>query len=427
MSRIDAKTLGRVVRTRDAGFTLPIVLSVLVMLGVMGVAALQASRDEMLSALAVSKSNQAFYAAEAGLHSALENWDQAAMNTLLADPGDSLVTSWTTIENRCGFRLVYRRIDGGDTILAGARLYSIESTGRTPGLDGAMQRIGGLVKEGVAIAHAIAFQGNLEFSSNVSITGECGDIHSNGDIALNGNATLGGTVESAGTVVINGNPVDTLGNPITGISGADKRPIPRIYADDFCGEADFVFNSSGVGLRVSTSESFDFAPGGGMWGWKWDSGKNIYKSDSDHVEQGVYCVDGNMEIANNFGVPGSPWEVTFLVEGSVQISGNPYLKPAHSKDIVIIAEGDLKLNGNPAGGNENFNGLLYGGAQCEVSGTPRIHGQLICKNSANPPGSEAWVDENKISGDAIIVHTCGGIMEEVIDPVPIVRMWTHVW
>ena len=53
MSRIDAKTLGRVVRTRDAGFTLPIVLSVLVMLGVMGVAALQASRDEMLSALAV--------------------------------------------------------------------------------------------------------------------------------------------------------------------------------------------------------------------------------------------------------------------------------------------------------------------------------------------------------------------------------------
>ena len=151
-------------------------------------------------------------------------------------------------------------------------------------------------------------------------------------------------------MVINGNPVDTLGNPITGISGADKRPIPRIYADDFCGEADFVFNSSGVGLRVSTSESFDFAPGGGMWGWKWDSGKNIYKSDSDHVEQGVYCVDGNMEIANNLGVPGSPWEVTFLVEGSVQISGNPYLKPAHSKDIVIIAEGDLKLNGNPAGG-----------------------------------------------------------------------------
>ena len=422
MSRIDAKTLGHVVRTRDAGFTLPIVLSVLVMLGVMGVAALQASRDELLSALAVSKSNQAFYAAEAGLHSALENWDQRAMDTLLADPGDSFVASWTTIENRCAFRLVYRRIDGGDA--ARPRLYSLESTGRTPGLNGATQRIGGIVEEELSIAHAISFQGNLELSANVTITGDCGDIHSNGDLTLAGNATLNGTVESAGTVTISGNPVDTLGNPITAISGALERPIPDLDSTDYCGEADYIFDDSGVGLRVSTSESFDFSPGGTKWGWKWDSGKNIYQSDSDNVEQGVYCVDGNMEIANDLGVAGNPWEVTFLTTGSMMMSGNPYLKPAHSRDIMVIAEGDLKLNGNPSGGNETFRGLIYGGAQCELSGTPRLHGQLICTDNLNPTGSEPWVAESKISGDAVIVHTSGGMMEEMTDPTPIGRMWT---
>ncbi len=48
------------VRGNDAGFTLPIVLTAMVMLGAMGVAALQASRDEFLSATAVNSSNLAF-------------------------------------------------------------------------------------------------------------------------------------------------------------------------------------------------------------------------------------------------------------------------------------------------------------------------------------------------------------------------------
>ena len=56
--------------TRDSGFALPIVVFALVLLGMIGGAALQASRDELLSAEAVSHSNQAFYAADAGIHSA---------------------------------------------------------------------------------------------------------------------------------------------------------------------------------------------------------------------------------------------------------------------------------------------------------------------------------------------------------------------
>ena len=114
---------------RDAGFALPIVVFALVLLGMIGGAALQSSRDELFSAEAVSHSNQAFYAAEAGIHSAASNWDQVAMDTLMASPGDSLLGSWTSIENRCSYQLVYRRIDGGDRP---DKLYSVESTGRKP-------------------------------------------------------------------------------------------------------------------------------------------------------------------------------------------------------------------------------------------------------------------------------------------------------
>ncbi len=187
--------------------------------------------------------------------------------------------------------------------------------------------------------------------------------------------------------------------------------------------------AAGGGLKVSTSESFDFSTGGTHWGWKWDPGKNNYVSDSEFLEEGVYCVDGNVEISKDLGQPGNPRQITILSTKSVMISSNSYMTAAHSDSILVIAEGDLKLNGSPFGGEDNFEGLTYGGAQCEISGTPRLHGQLICADNPNPSGSEEWAVENKISGNAEITYSCGGsVLLKATDPKPIPgRMWTHLW
>ena len=410
--------------TRKAGFALPVVLSVLVMLGLMGAAALQSSRDELLSALAVSRSNQAFYAAEAGIHSAIQDWDMTAMDTLVANPGDSLVASWTQIANRCAYRVVYRRIDGGD---AGRKLYSLESTGRTPGLDGATQRIGAIVVGPSIVTAAVALGGNLEISANAKILGPCGAIRANGNLAVGGDPTIAVDLSASGTATVNGNPVDTFGNPITATEGVEAIEIPELDSTDYCGEAEFIFDSSGGGLKVSTSESFDFTSGGVHWGWKWNSASNIYISDSEFLEEGVYCVDGNVEIVHDVGVAGNPHAISILATKSVQISSNPYIASAHSDSILVMAEGDLKLNGNPSGGNESFTGLVYAGAQCEISGTAKLYGQLVCRDGSNPSGSEEWANESKISGEAEIGYGCGGFEVGIpAEPIP-GRMWTHVW
>ena len=113
---------------------------------------------------------------------------------------------------------------------------------------------------------------------------------------------------------------------------------------------------------------------------------------------------------------------------SVQINGNPYLETTHADSILILADGDLKLNGNPQGGHDNFEGLVYGGAQCEVGGNPSIYGQLICRNNPNPPGSMDWVTENKLNGDMTLRYMCGGMFANAGQAVPINgRMWSHVW
>ena len=410
---------------QHAGFALPIVVFVLVMLGLIGSASLRTTGDELLSAGAVNHSSQAFYAAEAGIHSAVSGWDQAAMDTLLA-PGDSLVESWTTIENRCSYQVVYRRIDGGDT---NSRLYSIESTGRSPGLDRGRRRIGIIMKGAVVgVSAAVAFDSDFLINGNPEITGLCGDVYANGNLELSGDPTLAGDVSATGTVSVSGNPTDTLGNPVTPISGAPTVSIPDLSSADYCGDADFVFNSTGFGLKVSTSELFDFSGGGKKWGWKWSSEDNLYQTDGDSVDDGTYCVDGNIGVGTDLGAPADPQVLTLLTTGSILMNGNPYLRSAHPDSILMIADGDLKLAGDPIAGYGTFGGLIYGGAQCEMNGNPVLHGQLLCKNNADPAGSLDIVQVNKINGNMKLTYMCGGIFAGADKATPIAgRMWSHVW
>ena len=410
---------------RDGGFALPIVIFALVLLGVIGVAALQASRDELLSATAVSGSNQAFYAAEAGIHSAVSNWDQDAMDTLVANPGDSLVGSWTTIENRCSYRLVYRRIDGGD---AGTQLYSVESTGQSPGLNGGRRRMGIILKNRRGLSSAIAIGGFLTVAGDPQITGLCGDIHTNGDMNIQSNPIIAGTLTSSGTIMVGGTPgpLDTLGVPVTPLGDQPEVTLPELDPTDYCGDAEFIFNNTGQGIKVSTSEFFDFSNGDKHWNWGW-SNDNTWYTDHASIPEGTYCVDGNLIVGHNIGSPGNPIDISFLATGSFQMNGDPYMTAAHPDDILIIAEGDVKLNGNPIGGNDSFEGLIYAGAQCVVDGDPILHAQLICADNPNPPGATAVSDVNVIQGNMQLTYMCGGLLANKESTPLAERMWSHVW
>ena len=406
------------------GHALPLVLFALVLLGVLGSASLQTTRDDLMSATAIRGSNAAFYAAEAGLSTAMANWDQDAIDTLLTTSGDSLVSSWSTLANSCEYQTVFRRVDQQDTVTY--KLYSITSTGRSPGMSSGQRRVGMMWRVFVGLP-GIAFDNDLEISGNATITGACAGVHSNGALNLAGNPVIGGDVSTSDTVLVGGNPVDTLGNPITVTEGAPIVGFPDVVSTDYCGDADFIFTNAGIGTKVATPENHDFSDGNPYWGWKWVSGTNSWLTDSNTPEQGVYCVDGNVQIGHNMGAPGNPAEFTFLATGSLEMSGDPYITPAHPDSILIIAEGDLKLNGSASGGNENYGGLTYAGAQCEMSGTPSLFGQLVCKNNANPAGSADWVAENKISGNMTLTYNCGGIFAPNRAEAISNRAWTQVW
>ena len=97
---------------------------------------------------------------------------------------------------------------------------------------------------------------------------------------------------------------------------------------------------------------------------------------------------------------------------------------------MIVAEGDVKLNGNTESGEDNLQGTIYAGAQCELSGNLKVHGQVICADDPNPSGSENWVDLNTLNGNLDITYDCdpdlsasGSTSLRAIGD----RAWTRLW
>ena len=164
---------------------------------------------------------------------------------------------------------------------------------------------------------------------------------------------------------------------------------------------------------------------GTWWGWKWSGG--TYTTDSNDVASGVYCMNNDVEVANQLGSPSTPLALTILTTKLVTIPGDPYIVPAHSDSILIVASGDVKLNGSPLSGDQNFEGLVYAGSQCDISGTPVMHGQLVCRDDTNPLGSEDWVTETKISGDLELTYSCGGLLDGSGASPITRRKWSHGW
>ena len=138
-------------------------------------------------------------------------------------------------------------------------------------------------------------------------------------------------------------------------------------------------------------------------------------------------MNNDVEVGNQLGSPGTPLAIIILTTKSVTIPGDPHIVPAHPDSILIVAGGGVKLNGSRSSGDQNFEGLVYAGSQCEISGTPVMYGQLICRDDPNPFGGEDWASENRISGDLTLTYSCGGLLGGGgVSPIS-GRMWSHVW
>ena len=234
---------------------------------------------------------------------------------------------------------------------------------------------------------ALAVDGNLEISStfNTTNSGACGGIHANGNISGGGTTT----VVSPAQVTATG----SISHTVNGTKQANATPvdIPDLNPANFCGRPGQILINSGG------------SPPSQNYLWK-PTGSNI-------AEGKTYCVTGNVEFAGDFGSAASPRTATIIASGSIKLGGKKvFMKAAHADGIVLMGGGDLDMQGDAG-----FEGMMYAGAQCYISGKPTITGQFVCKNKPWVHPGENWVQLSDgkgllVSGDATFNFTCNTML-----------------
>lgn len=252
---------------------------------------------------------------------------------------------------------------------------------------------------------AVAADGNLNFSGNPQILGACGSVHSNGNVSGGGTPVVGINATATGTVTGTFKLPDNSNAPKLG--GRPEVPIPDLNPLDYCVGADYRLTSTGFVVNLLTGVQ-TLATGSEVNGWKRSSGPPEVKWDlsGNSSVDGTYCVEGNAVVGGNTGTAASPRKMSIIATGSIEISGNPYMTADHDDGIMLLAGGDVSISGNPSAGSLSFQGLIYAGAQCKVSGNPALFGQLMCANGPQPVNSINIVSAHDMSGNFTLTFDC---------------------
>jgi len=368
-----------------------------VLVGGLLAASLNTASSQRRAAGASAKSKLSFYAAEAGLRQVLA----LASDTLVGDlePGDSLVLAWTPVTASADYRATIHRVDGG----TGQKLYLLNAIGRSGGAFAgySAQNLMFTLDAGPPAA-AIVSNGPLEISGNPRISGECADVAANGPLRVGGTLITAGAVSSTEAVEVVGAIVDWEGQTVTAEENADPVFVPPFAADDHCEDADVVLRDGWV-IDPAASDSVT-AESSAIWSW--NVGDDAYTLSGELAPPGTVCAYGSLTVSGDPGTALSPLSLSLISTGFVDLRGNPFIVPDLPSGLLILGEGDVRLNGEAGAGSANYAGLVYGGSQCDVSGTPTIQGQVLCRNGPEPTGVASLVAESKLNGDLAVTSAC---------------------
>ncbi len=275
----------------------------------------------------------------------------------------------------------------------------------------------GVSQYGILTEKKIDISGDLEF------VGTGASIHSNELIDISGNPEIDETVSSDGSINISGNPI--IGSIE---ANADAIAVPHVLPQDFKSYANYIFSCH---CRVYDKDGVQIANvNNGKWhGWdcsdedKWTLGEDNIGSS------GFIYIEGNAIVSGSPGeVDNTPMKLTLIVDGYLEISGNPfytsYANPDHPdaiQQLLFVAGGDLKINGNT--GNL-IHGVMGAHREVAISGNPSFEGSIVANNhnyqAPNPDNCQEEkniIDDNYFSGNPHMVNNLESVFNPNTGPV----------
>lgn len=236
-------------------------------------------------------------------------------------------------------------------------------------------------------AFAILTGGDLLLTGDEVVDGTLGGVHTNEDLTLQGRASVSESASASATTTVVGDATQVGGDLLA------DRPIVAIapvVPADYRADADYILTSDGRMLDGATGMVlFDFsarAPGGpapAYQGFLWGARSGWSTATSGWVD-GMYYVEGNIRFEHG-GTDTDPWVVTLVAEGSIQMHGNPYLRPYYNSTELFVAGADVFAVGT--GTNAEIEGEILAHEQVCLDGNITFAGRIVAESAENTPGS----------------------------------------
>lgn len=275
--------------------------------------------------------------------------------------------------------------------------------------DGASAEILAII--GVVPLPAMATEGRLNIGGNPTIGGPCGGVHANQVVqATGGSITVDGPVTASDTVKASACQIRRLdGTCNVPLNNQPPIDIPILTMAMVCTAPTLRLSATGV---ITDGAGVVQASGTGGWTWS-SSGGGKWSNSSAAPMDGMVCADDDIEITGSPGDADTPWRVSLYTTKGVKVTGSAVMTAFDPDGGLIIAEGDVSIAGTPGPGY-NYGGMIYAGAQCELMGNAKIVGQVLCKDSPDPVGSNNYVNTSNtdntgsVSGNPEITFNCTG-------------------
>ncbi len=332
---------------------------------------------------------QAFYCAEAGGARAFAKLGPAPDNPLSWDgTPQSLVTSLGS----CEYVADYANATDPITLAVTGTIGGVSRTVKWSG-------------QPFSATEAFVSGGSFSISGNPSITGQCGSVYATEDLSISGNPTIAEDATASGNY-------DSSGNPIIGGESGGGAPLQRLLIIDPVDFLDaaklslpanevFQMMSDGRVLNGNNVEIAVLVGGEVFSGWEYKPGSDPqWVHGNDTGFDGTYYLEGGITVSGSPGTPATPWMVTIIATGNIEISGNPNLAN-HLVDTLLVAGLDIKINGTP---QQSFVGIIAAHEQIDMSGNPVISGFIYGENASSISG---MATQNILSGNPDITYDCG--------------------
>jgi hypothetical protein len=324
------------------------VLLSLVVLSLIAVAAIQTAGHEREAGGGSLQSTKAFYAAEAGAHAVIAEWDSARYDTLAPNPGDSADLGWRILPaNGAAYRPVFHRVDDG-----GDKLYGLTIEGGTSAQE-SQRKLGVLLRYSALLPNAA-----VTARTRIDLVTDAASI-------IDGNDT-----NPAGWVC------DSAGPPVPGVMVAPGTAT-TIGSGTLMGDPPFTVDSTIDDSRFTQIGAFTYA-------------ELVAMADKHYPHNGTPLSFGpvvdslgacDTSVQDNWGDPlnpGSPCSDYFPIihfEGDTQFL---YTSGSAGQGILLI-DGELDVN---PGGGFTFYGLVVTQGPCQVERSTTVYGAVLCSNPA---------------------------------------------